>query len=587
MTDSKPPYLKYCPRCKHYQTESTVCRRFSFNVGDYPAQFIKSCGGEAFIQDDTKVAEQREQSANTSDIPEREDALARERERDQEMLDPRSIARRAAMAVSLMIGFYLLAFVLIAGLLFATWAQVVLADRVYVRFVILCLMGAVTIAWAILPRFDRFSPPGPRLTNESEPLLFKRLEDIARKAEQEMPREVYLLPELNAWVANRGGVMGFGSRRVMGIGWPLLAMVNTDEFDAIIAHEFGHYHGGDTRLGPWVYKTHAAIGRTLANLGDDSILSLPFRSYGAFFLRTTMSISRNQEYTADLLASEIVGAGALISGLTKIHAQGFPYEFFWHQEVRPLVSGGFAPPLMEGYYSFIEKPSVQEVIEERKRQEQEQPDAGLYDSHPPLADRIAALEDMAESSDTNPTSGKAIDLLSDAESTEQNLFAFLAEAVEVENLRRISWDEVLTEAYLPRWRQQAMRAAEMLGSDSIASLPELLANRGREIAFEIVQPEQGFPDEYLLRMLYPYLGSSIVMALIESGWEVKAELGDSVSLSKGNLVMHPFKLSADLTAQRISGEVWRGLMSKLQIGDLPLVSQSVRELTKEFDDEEE
>ena len=42
-----------------------------------------------------------------------------------------------------------------------------------------------------------------------------------RKRVQEMPGEVYLLPELNAWVASRGESWGFGSRRVMGMRLPL------------------------------------------------------------------------------------------------------------------------------------------------------------------------------------------------------------------------------------------------------------------------------------------------------------------------------------------------------------------------------
>ena len=29
----------------------------------------------------------------------------------------------------------------------------------------------------------------------------------------------------------------------------------------MLAHEFGHFYGGDTKLGPWIYKTRAAIGQ--------------------------------------------------------------------------------------------------------------------------------------------------------------------------------------------------------------------------------------------------------------------------------------------------------------------------------------
>ena len=91
-----------------------------------------------------------------------------------------------------------------------------------------------------------------------------------------MPTEVYLVADVNAFVTTRGGFMGFGSRRVMGLGLPLLQTLGVRELRAVLAHEFGHYHGGDTKLGPWIYKTRAAIGRTLQGLaGYSAMLQKP------------------------------------------------------------------------------------------------------------------------------------------------------------------------------------------------------------------------------------------------------------------------------------------------------------------------
>jgi Zn-dependent protease with chaperone function len=73
---------------------------------------------------------------------------------------------------------------------------------------------------------------------------------------------------MNAFVGDRGGIMGFGSRRIMGLGLPLLALLNISEFRAVLAHEFAHYYGGDTRLGPWVYKTRMAIIRVFQSVGS-------------------------------------------------------------------------------------------------------------------------------------------------------------------------------------------------------------------------------------------------------------------------------------------------------------------------------
>ena len=82
---------------------------------------------------------------------------------------------------------------------------------------------------------------GPRLEERSCPDLFRLIHDVARETGQEVPADVYLVNEVNAWVTHRGGVMGFGSRRVMGIGLPLLQGVSEQELKAIIAHAKGRW----------------------------------------------------------------------------------------------------------------------------------------------------------------------------------------------------------------------------------------------------------------------------------------------------------------------------------------------------------
>src|SRR6185295_7873003 len=178
-----------------------------------------------------------------------------------------SLAGRAALAVVLLVGFYVLALAIVGGLLYLPYVEVVYLHRLD-RLTIFAIVGAAIILWSILPRVDRFTPPGPALTRADQPRLFATIDDVARGSEQAMPSEVYLIPDMNAWVAQRGGIMGFGSRRVMGLGLPMLQTLTISQMRAVVAHEFGHYHGGDTALGPWVYKTRAAIGRTIHGLSQ-------------------------------------------------------------------------------------------------------------------------------------------------------------------------------------------------------------------------------------------------------------------------------------------------------------------------------
>jgi Zn-dependent protease with chaperone function len=73
---------------------------------------------------------------------------------------------------------------------------------------------------------------------------------------------VYLVADVNAFVAQRGGWMELFSTRVMGLGLPLLNALTVSELRAVLSHEFGHYAGGDTKLLPWIYRARIAIIRT-------------------------------------------------------------------------------------------------------------------------------------------------------------------------------------------------------------------------------------------------------------------------------------------------------------------------------------
>src|SRR5215212_2623311 len=132
------------------------------------------------------------------------------------------IRTRALLAVALLVGFYALALGVIAALLYVPYAEWRYVERVNLRLALFCGIGAFAIAKALVPRRDAFVPPGPELRRAEHPALFELVDDVARRTEQAPPAEVYLLMDVNAWVAERGGVMGLGSRRVMGVGLPLL-----------------------------------------------------------------------------------------------------------------------------------------------------------------------------------------------------------------------------------------------------------------------------------------------------------------------------------------------------------------------------
>lgn len=74
------------------------------------------------------------------------------------------------------------------------------------------------------------------------------LDEPGARAGTAPPEEIYLtaLPDLG--VTEIGGTLGIGGRRILVLGVPLLHWLTVAELRAGLAHELGHYLGGDTKL---------------------------------------------------------------------------------------------------------------------------------------------------------------------------------------------------------------------------------------------------------------------------------------------------------------------------------------------------
>jgi len=110
----------------------------------------------------------------------------------------------------------------------------------------LLLLFGVIIAGAILcPCFHdstNFKAPGPQLERAENPELFSELDHIAASLNEPLPQEVYLVGDVNAWVADRGGSW---VRQPANYGAGPAAYVDTHGFTipSGLAHEFAHYYG--------------------------------------------------------------------------------------------------------------------------------------------------------------------------------------------------------------------------------------------------------------------------------------------------------------------------------------------------------
>ena len=440
----------------------------------------------------------------------------------------------------------------------------------------ICSLGiGISILWSLIPRRDKFHPPGAVLQRARHPRLFAEIDNLAASLNESLPQEVYLIPDLNAWVAERGGTMGFGGRRVMGIGLPLLSVLNITEFRAILAHEFGHYYGGDTRLGPFVYDSRASMVRTIQSLAQPSaFLQAVMRlgiagfiasllhwlvvvivvGYWKLLLRATQMISRRQEYRADELACRLVGSEALVSGLRTIHGSGLAVPAYWSSEVNPVLANGMRPPIAEGFRRFVEAPNISQAIEQRIDHDLREAKTQPYDSHPPLRDRIAAAGRWPFPPRA-PANAPALTLLDNVDGAELELLQALNPGLKAEGFTAVTWDSFVPNYLLVQWKQRVAQAADLLAPITAESLPD--------VGKELYNLAARIPDakgmlltwEQRSQRAVELTGVALGLVLIDHGWTLVAQPG-VFCLKRDAEEINCFTLAADVIAGKITREAW-------------------------------
>ena len=298
--------------------------------------------------------------------------------------------------------------------------------------------------------------------------------------------------------------------------------------------------------GPWIYKTRSAIGRTLEALGG-GWLQAPFRWYGNFFLRVTQAISRAQEFTADRLAASLFGPAALTGGLQKVHANANAFAAYWSQEALPVLNAGFHAPLGDGFTKFLRVPDVAKQVESALA-------AGLaaketaspYDSHPPLAQRIAALSDLPPSPPRADSDDPALSLLRDPAAVEKQLLAAIARDGAAARFEPVSWDDVPARVLLPQWEAMARKLSPVLATHLLGDLPKRVAERSDELVRAVYGPQAKCPPDQLAQALTGPLGAAILLALHQQGFALTAPPGEPPKLRRGEAELLPFAAASKL-----------------------------------------
>lgn len=190
--------------------------------------------------------------------------------------------------------------------------------------------GFALMAWVVQPGTGKIPETLPR---EGAPTLYRTVDEIARRLNAPRPHAIALDDEPNAAAIelNRGFSLR-PTRRVLLIGRPLLALLDSESLSAVIAHELGHFSRQHGRLGHWLYRTRLAWLAHL-ELANDPNLSAWERSGAAFaerfvpwFSRVSFAQARRNEYEADAVAARVVGPASFGRALQQVNALAVQWD---------------------------------------------------------------------------------------------------------------------------------------------------------------------------------------------------------------------------------------------------------------------
>ena len=239
------------------------------------------------------------------------------------------------------------------------------------------------VAYFFSDKIALMSSGAQPVTREQLPRLYEVMERLVAKAQLPMPK-LYVIPQPapNAFATGRNP-----SHASVAVTAGLMELMNDDELEGVIAHELSHVRDYDILITS-IAATLAGAITWIASMGRWAMIFGGFggsrdnnRNGGGLAalimlivapiaaLLIQLGISRQREFSADASGAKMVGHPyGLISALEKLGA----YNKRIPMDVSPTTASLFiVAPLSAG-----------QVM------------SGLFSTHPPLSERIAALRDM-------------------------------------------------------------------------------------------------------------------------------------------------------------------------------------------------
>lgn len=323
---------------------------------------------------------------------------------------PLATTVRAALAVALLAGFYLIGTALLAGLAgLSVWLWLAFPgqeahDASYL--VAALAVGLAVPTWRLLRARPEPPPDGVPVSDQQAAELWSQVRTLAELVGTRPPDEIRLTFEANAGVWEDARLLGLRpGRRYLYLGVPLLQAYAVGPVRAVLAHELAHYSHHHTRLGALTYRGMRVIVHTIVGVGPRSLTGRVLSAYAALYAFVSLAVMRRTEVEADRAAVRAAGQAATVRALRDTPRLCSDWEVFLVSYVRWNRGKGYTPTELLGWFGWL----VEQRPAELERAGRAPAPAAWWDSHPPIDERMAMIgRDSQPSVEPDPRPGTSL-----------------------------------------------------------------------------------------------------------------------------------------------------------------------------------
>jgi Zn-dependent protease with chaperone function len=401
------------------------------------------------------------------------------------------------------------------------------------------------------------------LWSDEQSKLWAILKETAARCGVEMPKRIYWMAKPNAEVVQTGGWLGLGAKPALGIGLPLLRVLNVDEFQAAVAHEFHHLRRGDAFLSAAIHSARRLSADYQETPGSPWLgfltLSTFARLYASVLHKLSNPVIRNWEFEADHFAALKTSPALVARALVKIELAQRRFAAFEKQWARPTLDRGLAPPLMTRFWEYYRLCAKESRNHRRLLIAREM--GRRSETHPALRDRLLRLAEYGPL-DEGSNAPAAYTLLEEAGALELRLYG--SDTVKAAD----AWTAECLRHLLVSWSDDVARETARLKTTLMVGILDRLCASLPQTAATLGYPRQATTaaEEVLLK--------SFAIALAKDGWYPSLEAGRLI-FGRGDFMIDPAQEIKRLKLRQIPD--WFARCEDLRIAELVLVEESRRE----------